>query len=116
MHNYKELKVWQQAIPLATEVYRITKDFPKEEKYGLTSQIQRSAVSIPSNIAEGAGRNGAAEFKLFLGYAAGSSCELETQLIITQALLYLDNSKAEELIKASNNIQKMLYALLKSVA
>jgi len=115
MHNYKELRVWQQAIKLATDVYRSTEIFPREEKFGLTSQIQRSAVSIPSNIAEGAGRNGGAEFKLFLSYAAGSSCELETQLIIAKELKYITEELANELILKSTEIQKMIYGLLKSL-
>ena len=115
MHNYKELRVWQQAIKLATDVYRSTEIFPREEKFGLTSQIQRSAVSIPSNIPEGAGRNGGAEFKLFLGYAAGSSCELETQLIIAKELKYITEELANELILKSTEIQKMIYCLLKSL-
>lgn len=86
MHNLKELKVWNKAIELATEVYQITADFPKEEKYGLTAQIGRSAVSVPSNIAEGAGRNSNKEFNHFLGISNGSSYELQTQLIISRNL------------------------------
>ena len=115
MHNYKELRVWKQAIVLATDVYKIAEGFPKEEKYGLTSQIQRSVVSIPSNIAEGAGRNGGKEFKLFLGYSAGSSCELETQLIIAKELNYITEDCANDLILKVNDVQKMIYGLLKSL-
>ncbi len=97
-------------------MYKITQDFPKEEKYGLSSQIQRSAVSIPSNIAKGAGRNGGKEFKLFLSYSAGSSCELETQLIIAKELKYITENSATELILKVNDIQKMIYGLLKSIS
>lgn len=86
MHNIKELKIWNRAIDLTVEVYRATDNFPKQEMYGLTSQIRRSAVSIPSNIAEGAGRNSDNEFKHFLGIASGSSYELQTQLIISNRL------------------------------
>ena len=115
MHNYKELRVWKQAIQLATDVYKITESFPREEKFGLTSQIQRSVVSIPSNIAEGAGRNGGKEFKQFLGYSAGSSCELETQLIISKELNYISEEDANILICKVNDVQKMIYGLLKSL-
>ena len=78
MNNYKELKVWQKSMELVEIVYKLTSTFPKEEKYGLTSQIQRSSISIPSNIAEGAGRNSDKEFRNFLGVANESSNELST--------------------------------------
>ncbi|RYZ82119.1 MAG: four helix bundle protein, partial [Proteobacteria bacterium] len=71
MHNYKKLKAWQEAVELVVEVYKITREFPSSEKFGLISQINRSAVSIPSNIAEGAGRNSNGEFNQFLGIASG---------------------------------------------
>lgn len=116
MHNYKELRVWQESIKLATEVYRCTESFPKEEKYGLISQIQRSVVSVASNIAEGGGRNGGAEFKMFLGYAAGSACELETQIIIAKELNYLSEEKSGTLILKVTEVQKMLFGLIKSLS
>ena len=81
MNYFKEFKVWQKAIELGTETYLKSKDFPKEEIYGLTAQIRRSAVSIPSNIAEGCGRRTSKDFSNFLGVALGSAFELETQLI-----------------------------------
>lgn len=84
MHNYKELEVWKKAIELAELVYSISANFPEHEKFGLTSQIRRSSVSVASNIAEGAGRNSEKEFAQFLGYAYGSCCELETQLILSK--------------------------------
>jgi four helix bundle protein len=79
MHQFKELKIWQKAIEVTVDVYKVTAKLPKEEIYGLTSQIRESAVSIPSNIAEGAGRNSKGEFNQFLGYSNGSSYELTTQ-------------------------------------
>src|SRR5690606_31265320 len=82
MNNLKELKIWNRAMELAVQVYKATETFPAEEKFGLTSQSRRAAVSIPSNIAEGAGRNSVKEFNNFLGIANGSSYELQTQLII----------------------------------
>ena len=82
MAGYRDLKVWQTAMRLAAEAYRLSAAFPKQEIYGLSSQIQRSAVSVPSNIAEGHGRNSNKEFNHFLGVAMGSLAELETQLIL----------------------------------
>ena len=89
MPGYRDLKVWQAAMRLTVEVYRLSEQFPKHETYGLTSQLQRSAVSLPSNIAEGHGRNSPKEFNHFLGIALGSLAELETQLILAQHLNYL---------------------------
>jgi four helix bundle protein len=87
--HYHDLLVWQKAIELVTDIYRLTGEFPKDELYGLTSQIRRAAVSIPSNIAEGQGRLSRGEFRQFLGQARGSYAELETQLIIARNLGYL---------------------------
>ncbi|MBX2964921.1 MAG: four helix bundle protein [Cyclobacteriaceae bacterium] len=110
MHNLKELKIWHKAIDLTTEVYRLSANFPKEEKYGLTSQIRRSAVSVPSNIAEGAGRNSNKEFVHFLGVSNGSSYELQTQLIIAKNLNLIETS-LDEILDQLDQIQKMNYAL-----
>ena len=110
MHNLKELKIWHKAIDLATEVYRLTVDFPKEEKYGLTSQIRRAAISIPSNIAEGAGRNTNKEFNHFLGISNGSAYELQTQLIISKNLDLVD-ARVEPVLDQIDQIQKMIYSL-----
>jgi four helix bundle protein len=76
IHSFRDLQIWQKAMQLAVAVYRLTDAFPREERYGLTSQIRRSAVSIPSNIAEGQGRTNLGEFRQFLGIARGSNCEL----------------------------------------
>ena len=110
MHNLKELKVWNKAIELATEVYQITADFPKEEKYGLTAQIRRSAVSVPSNIAEGADRNSNKEFNHFLGISNGSSYELQTQLIISRNLDLID-ARVDQVLDQIDQIQKMTFSL-----
>jgi four helix bundle protein len=83
MKSYKELKVWQKAVDLVTAVYSISRSFPRTEMYGLTSQVRRASVSIPSNIAEGWGRNSAKEYIQFLTTARGSLLELETQLLIS---------------------------------
>ena len=110
MHNLKELKVWHRAVELSTDVYKVTSEFPREEKYGLTSQIRRSAVSIPSNIAEGAGRNTKKEFIHFLGIASGSSFELQTQLIVSRKLDLVD-ARVDVLLDEIDQIQKMIYGL-----
>ena len=110
MHNLKELKVWNKAIELATEVYQITADFPKEEKYGLTAQIRRSAVSVPSNIAEGAGRNSNKEFNHFLGISNGSSYELQTQFSISRNLDLID-ARVDQVLDQIDQIQKMTFSL-----
>ena len=115
MHNYRELKVWQQSVDFAVEVYKQTKALPPEEKYGLTSQIRRSAVSIASNIAEGAGRNTDGEFNQFHGIAYGSSCELDTQLIIANKLNFIKDQTFEELETGYLGLQLMIYSLKKSI-
>lgn len=109
MHNLKELKIWNKAIELAVNVYQATSDFPMEEKYGLTSQIRRSAVSIPSNISEGAGRNSFKEFMYFLGISNGSSYELQTQLILSTRLNLISKETLESLLNQIDEIQKMNY-------
>ena len=115
MNNYKELKIWQKSVDLTVKIYESTKDFPRDKIYGLTSPIRRSAVSIPSNIAEGAGRNSNKEFNNFLGISNGSSCELETQLIIANRVAFLDEDILEDLQKDLMEIQKMNWALQKSI-
>ena len=91
MHSYKELRVWKRSIDLAKEVYELTSSYPKSEQYNLVSQMNRSAISIPPNIAEGAGRGTNKDFINFLGYAQGSSFELETQLILSNELGLINN-------------------------
>ena len=115
MHNLKELKIWNKAIDLTVDVYKATSNFPKEEMYGLTSQIKRSAVSVPSNISEGAGRNSEKEFVYFLGIASGSSYELQTQLIISSKLNLLSHEMLEPLLKDIDEIQKMNYTFQKTL-
>ena len=110
MHKYKELKVWQKAMELVTDIYRTTSKFPDKERFGLISQINRAAVSIPSNIAEGAGRNSDKEFLYFLSIAHASSYETETQLIISHNLNYLLAEELEVLTEKINEWQKMRYS------
>jgi four helix bundle protein len=114
--SYRELVVWQRAMQLTIAVYRLTRDFPKEELYGLTSQIRRAAVSIPSNIAEGQGRATAGEFRQFLGIARGSNCEVQTHLEIACALDFGKRELIDEAQALSNEVRKMLFGLLDSLA
>jgi four helix bundle protein len=111
MHNYKELKLWQKSIDLVTHIYGVTRDFPSNERFGLVSQINRSAVSIPSNIAEGAGRNTDKKFVKFLAIAHASSFELETQLIISKNLDYISPEKLMELSGLIAELQKMNFSI-----
>ncbi|MCR5861890.1 four helix bundle protein [Flavobacterium sp. J372] len=115
MNKVEDLKIWQKSIELAKQVYTIVADLPADEKYGLTSQIKRCAVSIASNIAEGAGRNSNKEFRNFLSMANGSSYELHTQLILTTELNLIEKSKVDELLRLITEIQKMSYSFQKSL-
>lgn len=108
-HNYKELKIWTLGKQIAIDVYFLTKNFPSDEKFGLMAQLRRAAISIPSNIAEGSGRNNDSEFNHFLGIATGSAYELETQLIIAQEVSLIENEKAENTLEKVNELKKMLY-------
>jgi four helix bundle protein len=112
--SFHDLVAWQKSMALVTEVYRHTQQFPPSEIYGLTSQLRRAAVSIPSNIAEGQGRLSVGEFKQFLGNAKGSSCEVETQLLIARNLGYLTNHSTKHLLEAVQEVEKILSGLLSS--
>lgn len=109
MHNLKEIKMWHKAIDLAADVYKMLSNFPVDERYGLTSQAKRSAISIASNIAEGAGRNSDKEFIHFLGVANGSSYELQTQLIIANRLALINDTDVSNLLEQLDELQKMNY-------
>ena len=111
MNYFKELKVWQKAFDLVTEIYTKSQEFPKEELYGLTSQIRRSAVSIPSNIAEGCGRKTNKDFANFLGISLGSAFELETQLIIAKNLNFMNSDDFKILENEIHHIQNMIIKL-----
>jgi four helix bundle protein len=115
MHNYLELKIWQRSRDLVKQVYQLTESFPGNQQYGLTSQMQRAAISIPSNIAEGAGRNSNKEFIRFLDIANGSAFELETQLFLSDDLGYTDNNQVENIISELKEIQRMIFKLRSSL-
>ncbi len=110
MHKVEDLKIWQKSIELTKAVYLLVSDMPSNEKFGLTSQIKRSAISIPSNIAEGAGRNSQKEFKHFLSIANGSVCELQTQLLLIIELNLINKDKVQPIIELCIEIQKMNYS------
>jgi four helix bundle protein len=112
---FRDLQVWQRAIQLTVAIYRLTQGFPREEVYGLSSQIRRSAVSVPSNIAEGQGRLSIGEFRQFLGIARGSNYELQTQLEIARSLGFGDSALIDEAESLSHEVGKMVYALLESL-
>lgn len=113
--SYRELMVWQKGMDLVEAVYISTREFPKEETYGLTSQLRRAAVSIPSNIAEGQSRNAKAEFVHFLGIARGSLSEIETQILISQRLGYLSPETESTLLESTAELGRLLNGLLRSL-
>jgi len=115
MHKIEDLKIWQKSIELTTLVYKVVTMLTSDEKYGLTSQIKRSSVSIASNIAEGAGRNSNKEFKHFLSIANGSSNELQTQLILTKELNLISKENLNPVLNLIIEIQKMNYSFQKSI-
>ncbi len=109
--NFKDLIVWKRSVDFVVKIYEVTKEFPKEELYGITSQIRRAAVSIPSNVAEGQSRGTDAVFANHIGIALGSSAELETQLLIALKLAYLDTPDYDSLVDDLTEIVRMLYGL-----
>ena len=113
--THKDLDVWKKSVDLVTDIYKVTKCFPKEEIYGITNQMRRAAVSIPSNIAEGAGRQTDKEFVQFLHIAMGSSSELETQIIICKNLEYIGVEEMNTVLEKVYDIRKMLTGLLRAV-
>ncbi|MDX1283815.1 MAG: four helix bundle protein [Draconibacterium sp.] len=115
MHQFKELKVWQKGRVLVKDIYHATRDFPKDELFGITSQMRRAAVSIPSNIAEGCGRDSDKELSRFLDIANGSAFELETLVILCIDLELLSQSEFEKFDSLLNEIQKMIFGLKHSL-
>ena len=108
MHNYKNLHIWQEGINLARKIYEVTANFPANEKYGIVSQMTRAAVSIPSNIAEGAGRNSNKDFANFLSIAIGSIFELHTQIAICEQIGYIDEETTKQLEQQIYTLQQQI--------
>ena len=115
MKDFRQLKVWEKSHQLALAIYKTTKEFPKEELYGLTSQIRRSSMSIPTNIAEGCGRFTDADFARFLQMAMGSASEAEYQLILAHDLGFLPSDSYEQLHNEIEEVKRMLASLLKTL-
>jgi four helix bundle protein len=115
VQSFRELQVWQRSIQPSVSVYRLTKDFPREEIYGLTSQMRRSAVSIPSNIAEGHARQSTGEYRQFLCIARGSNAELQTQIEIARALGLGDPTQIEKSESLSFEVGKMISGVLNAI-
>ncbi len=115
IRGFKDLIVWQRSVALAVEIYKITKEFPREETYSLISQIRRASVSIPSNLAEGHARNTKGQFANFIDITLGSAAELETQLTISLQIGYLKQTDYDKLVSELTEITRMLYGLLHRV-
>ena len=115
MKSYRDLIVWQKSMRLVTRIYLITKELPKNELYGLTSQIRRSSISLPSNIAEGYGRNSTNDYIRFLQIACGSLYEVQTQLEICRNLEYLSKELFNEIYEQSREIERMLNSLIRKL-
>jgi four helix bundle protein len=113
--SFKELFVWQKAVELCTEIYRLTSIFPSSEQFGLTNQLRRAAVSIASNIAEGYGRSTRGEYLQFLGHARGSLCELQTQLFISRSLDFASKDAISQAERLSADVSRLLIALMKKL-
>ena len=115
IRSYKDLDVWKRSVELVKSIYLITKSFPKDEIYGLVNQMRRCAISISSNIAEGAGRNSNKDFIRFLSIAIGSSFELESQLIISEKLKFISSDDLVKIVNHIHQIQNMIYKLQESI-
>lgn len=115
MSNFRDLLVWQKSMIFVTKIYNTTKKFPKEEQFGITSQIRRSAISIPSNISEGLGRNSNKDYLRFLNIAIGSLFELQTQLEISKNIEYLTEEEFNTLYENSREIERMLISFVNKI-
>ncbi len=113
--SYRDLDVWQRSMRLAKQIYQVTQKFPVDERFGLTNQLRRAAVSVPSNLAEGHARFGPGEFNRFISITMGSVAELETQILLSTDLGYIDGAIADELLGELDGIGKMLRGLAKSI-
>ena len=115
MKTYRDLIIWQKSMTFVTEIYKLTATFPKEEIYGITSQIRRSAVSVPSNIAEGYGRNSTGDYLRFLNIASASLYEIQTQIEISRNLNYIQREQFEYIYELSRERERMLSSLVAKV-
>ena len=116
IRSFKDLRVWQASLDLAARVYRLTRDFPPDERFGLVQQMRRAAVSVMSNIAEGYGRGARADYVRFLKMARGSAAELEAQLMLAETLSFVEHDASVQVAQCLASVQRLLAALLKSLA
>lgn len=115
INSFRDLIIWQKSMLLVTEIYKLTQSFPSQEQYGLTSQMRRCAVSIPSNIAEGYGRNSTGDYKRFLQISVGSTFELQTQIEIAYNLRFIEKEIFESIIEKAKELDRMLLSLIKKL-
>ena len=115
LNGYQDLEVWKRSMELTEEIYRLTEHLPKEESYGLTSQMRRAAISVPSNIAEGYSRLSPKEFIRFLTISLGSKSEIQTQILICIRLGYIEKAQTERALALTDEVGRMTYALIKSI-
>jgi four helix bundle protein len=113
--SYRELIAWQKAVDLVVTVYKVTDQLPSDEKFGLTHQVRRAAVSVPSNIAEGQGRSSVNEFLRFLSISRGSLCELETQILIAQRLGFISDLERDHVLRDADEVGRLLRGLSRSI-
>ncbi len=113
--NYQDLTTWQEAMSVVESIYKLTKQFPKEEQFCLVTQLRRAAISVPSNIAEGQGRRAKKEFSYFLKIAHGSVREIETQLIIARRLQYLDETATPDVMEQAARVGRLITGLINSM-
>lgn len=113
--TFRDLKIWQQSMELVTEIYKTTSQFPEEEKYGLTSQLRRSSVSIPSNISEGFGRNSQGDFKRFVNISMGSLFELQTQIEVAKNLEFISEEIFQKLYEDTREIERMMSSFIRTL-
>lgn len=116
MKNFKQLKIWQKGLDIAVQSYRLIESFPKEERFGLSSQMTRAAISIPSNIAEGSSRSSNKDYNRFIEVSLGSSYELETQLLIASAIKFGDENLRTRLLQDIEEEQRMLIAFIHTIS
>ena len=116
MHNFKKLDIWIKSMTLVKEIYVLTNKFPKSEQFGMVSQIQRSAISVPANIAEGSAKSSNKDFSRFLEISMGSACELETLIILAKNLNYIDNNYFESIEKQIQEIQRMIKSFISQLS
>jgi len=114
-HEFRDLKIWQKARTLNKEIYKVSKTFPKEELYGLTSQIRRASISVPSNISEGSGYDSDAQFLRYLYIALGSLCEVETQLYLSSDIDYISTKQLELTLVKTDELKRMIIGYMKSL-